>query len=180
MTPPAPVSISTSDAPIELVIERSLFAMRWLLAPIYLGLAASLFVVLFKFAQRTVGLFSNLLAMDPSTTTIEVLSLLELSFLASLILTVMFAGYRIFVSARQFPGDAERPDWIRRVGFSELKLRLIASLVVIAAIQLLEDFMDIANTTNRELAWTVGITLTFVGAGVLLAVMERVSPTPRR
>ena len=37
-------------------IERGIFASRWLLAPLYLGLAVSLLLLLFKFAQGTVEL----------------------------------------------------------------------------------------------------------------------------
>ena len=37
-------------------IERGIFASRWLLAPLYLGLTVSLLLLLVKFAQGTVEL----------------------------------------------------------------------------------------------------------------------------
>jgi uncharacterized protein (TIGR00645 family) len=39
----------------------------------------------------------------------------------------------------------------------------------------LEDFMNIADVTDRELYWAVGIHLTFVVSGVLLGVMDRLT-----
>jgi uncharacterized protein (TIGR00645 family) len=36
----------------ERVVERAIFASRWLLVPFYLGLAVSLVVLLIKFGQK--------------------------------------------------------------------------------------------------------------------------------
>jgi uncharacterized membrane protein YqhA len=43
----------------ERVIEFLIFGSRWLLAPIYLGLAAGLVVLLIKFAQHAIELLSH-------------------------------------------------------------------------------------------------------------------------
>ena len=40
----------------ERVVERMIFASRWLLAPFYLGLTVSLVVLLIKFGQKIVKL----------------------------------------------------------------------------------------------------------------------------
>jgi uncharacterized protein (TIGR00645 family) len=61
------------------------------------------------------------------------------------------------------------------VDFSDLKLKLMGSIVAISAIQVLESFMNVANLSDRELAWSVGIHMAFVASGVLLAVMDRMS-----
>lgn len=48
----------------ERVVERTIFASRWLLAPFYLGLAVSLVVLLIKFVQKTIALvFSTLISV---------------------------------------------------------------------------------------------------------------------
>jgi uncharacterized protein (TIGR00645 family) len=43
---------------IERVVERTIFASRWLLAPFYVGLAVSLVVLLIKFGQKTITLLT--------------------------------------------------------------------------------------------------------------------------
>jgi uncharacterized protein (TIGR00645 family) len=61
------------------------------------------------------------------------------------------------------------------VDFSGLKMKLIASIVAISAIALLRAFMQLAEgavLSDRSLAWLVGIHLTFVVSGVLLALMD--------
>jgi uncharacterized protein (TIGR00645 family) len=46
---------------VERFVERTIFASRWLLAPFYLGLAASLLVLLAKFGQKMGALITNAL-----------------------------------------------------------------------------------------------------------------------
>ncbi len=61
------------------------------------------------------------------------------------------------------------------VGFSELKLKLMASIVAISAIHLLEDFMNTPSLADRDLAWRAGLHVIFVVSGLLLAVMDRIA-----
>ena len=61
------------------------------------------------------------------------------------------------------------------IDFSGLKMKLMASIAAISAIALLRAFMRLAEgeaIDERELAWLVGIHLTFVFSGVLLALMD--------
>jgi uncharacterized protein (TIGR00645 family) len=88
---------------------------------------------------------------------------------------VMFAGYENFVSKLELVGHKDKPSWMGHVDFSDLKLKLMASIVAISAIQVLENFMNVAHLSDRELAWSVGIHMAFVASGVLLAVMDRLS-----
>ena len=66
-------------------------------------------------------------------------------------------------------------DWMGQVGFGDLKLKLLASIVAISAIHLLEGFLDAEHESDRALAWLVGIHMAFVVSAVLLALMDRVS-----
>jgi uncharacterized protein (TIGR00645 family) len=59
-----------------------------------------------------------------------------------------------------------------KVDFGGLKLKLIASIVAISAIQLLKTFMDIAALTETQAFRQVVVYLTFVASGVLLALMD--------
>lgn len=61
-----------------------------------------------------------------------------------------------------------------QVGFSDIKLKLMASSVAISAIRVLEEFMNATHVTNREFAWIVGIHMAFVFSGLLLALGDRV------
>jgi uncharacterized protein (TIGR00645 family) len=123
----------------ERVAERTIFASRWLLAPFYVGLAFSLLVLLIKFAENTVKLVSNALVSNSNDVITDVLSLIDLCLVASLLLIVMFAPYENFVSRFQLEDNKYRPSWMGRVDFGDLKVKLLTSIVAIAAIHVLES-----------------------------------------
>lgn len=160
---------------IEHALERAIFASRWLLAPFYLGLAGGLAVLLVKFAQEAVALVLHTATLSAGGVIVGLLALIDLSLMASLVMMVILAGYESFVSRLDIASHHDRLEWMGRVGFSELKLKLMASIVAISAIRLLEGFMNVGHLTDRDLAWLVGIHLTFVVSGVLLALMDRLT-----
>jgi uncharacterized protein (TIGR00645 family) len=58
------------------------------------------------------------------------------------------------------------------VGFGDLKLKLMASIVAISAIHVLESFINVEHLSDSELGWRVGIHLAFVVSGLLLALID--------
>jgi uncharacterized protein (TIGR00645 family) len=166
---------------MQQLIERLLFGSRWLLVLFYLGLVVGLLALLVKFVQEVVHLIPGLLAMSGSQTIVAVLSLIDLSLVGSLTILVVLSGYESFVSQLQVP--EARPEWMGKVDFSGLKLKLMGSVVAISAIQLLEAFMNIGNpgaASERDLMWMVAILLAFVVAGMLLALMDRLTASAHR
>lgn len=158
---------------IERVFENVIFGSRWLLAPFYLGLAVSLGILLVKFAQQAIELLVHAISTEGSEIILGILSLIDLSLMANLLLMVIFAGYESFVSRLDVDGQQDRLGWMGQIGFGDLKLKLMASIVAISAIHLLEAFMNADHLTDRKLGWLVGIHMAFVTSGVLLALMDR-------
>lgn len=160
---------------IEIAFERFLFTSRWLLAPFYLGLAISLAGLLLKFAMAAVDLILHSFSGTSDHLIVGVLGLIDISLMANLVLMVMFAGYENFVSRMHMHDHPDKPEWMGTVGFGDLKLKLMTSIVAISAIHVLEDFMNTANITDRDLAWRAGLHMLFIVSGVLLALMDRIS-----
>jgi len=143
------------------------------MAPFYLGLVVSLAMLLVKFLQELIHVAPGVFSMSESEVILAILTLIDLSLAGNLLLMVIFAGYENFVSKIDTGGHEDRPDWMGTVDFSGLKLKLIASIVAISGIQLLRSFMDIQNTSDRDLQWMLIIHITFVVSGVLLALMDK-------
>ncbi len=160
---------------VETTFERLLFTSRWLLAPFYLGLAISLGVLLLKFTVSAVDLMMHSLSGSQDHLIVGVLGLIDVSLMANLVLMVMFAGYENFVSRMDMQDHPDRPEWMGTVGFGDLKLKLMTSIVAISAIHVLEDFMNTPNLSDRDLAWRAGLHFLFILSGVLLALMDRLS-----
>ncbi|NBU32270.1 MAG: hypothetical protein EBS36_03760 [Actinobacteria bacterium] len=157
----------------ELLSERALFGARWLLLPLYLGLAASLFFVVYKFVSTFYETVRDLPEMDLHGATLEVLQLLDITLLGNLVVIIIFSGYENFVSKINVAqSSVDRPAWMGKVDYSGLKIKLIGSLVAISVIELLHDFMNAENIDGEVEKWRIGIHLTFVISGVLFALMD--------
>jgi uncharacterized protein (TIGR00645 family) len=61
------------------------------------------------------------------------------------------------------------------IDFSQLKLKLLSTIVAISAIKLLEVFMDVPKFDARDLNYYIGIHLTFVISTLIYAFSDRVS-----
>jgi uncharacterized protein (TIGR00645 family) len=91
------------------------------------------------------------------------------------LLIISFSGYENFVSKMSVGDHEDRPGWMGKIGFSDLKLKLIGAIVAISAVELLKAFINIQDLTSEQLAWKVGIHLTFVASGVLFALTDRIA-----
>ena len=155
------------------VIERLLLASRWLLAPLYLGLVVCLFALLIKAGQHVYHVANTLLEATESEVILSVLGLVDLTLAASLVLIIMFSGYENFITTITAKSMVARPAWLSQIDFTGMKLKLLASIVSISAIQLLREFMSIAERTDRELLWAATIHGVFVVSGLVLALTDR-------
>ena len=169
--PPAP-----SRSLPEVTLEWTLFASRWILAPLYLGMILVLVGILIVFMRELFTELVHVGNMDAEQIIVLALSLIDLSLTSNLLLIVIFAGYENFVSKIHVGEHEDRPGWMGTVVFSNLKIKLIASIVAISAIALLRAFLPLADAgapvDQAKLRWMVIIHLTFVVSGVLLAAMD--------
>ena len=154
-------------------IGRVILAARFLMAPFYLGLLVWLCVLTVKFVQKLVVYTTGILAMSENEAILAGLSLIDFALVANLVVVVIFAAWQNFAGAI-LDSDVEHSS-ILSVGteFSSFKLKLIASVVVIASVQILETFVHIEDTPRHEALWRLAILLGLAATGVLLAVMDR-------
>lgn len=160
---------------VENTLEKLIFGSRWLLAPLYLGLVLALALLLVKFFKEFLHFVPLVFNADGGEVIIGLLSLIDVVMVGNLIIIIVFAGYENFVSRMDLDNHEDRPDWMGHVGFAELKMKLIGSIVAISGIELLKAFMHVESMTNEQLAWKVGIHMTFVVSGVLFAIMDRIT-----
>ena len=162
----------------EQIFERLLFNSRWLLAPMYLGLVGALAMMVVIFLRDLLHYLPLILTLKSEQVILVALTLIDITLAANLIVIVMFSGYENFVSKFDFDSGEDRPNWMGKVDFGGLKMKLIASIVAISGIHLLKRFMEISNLSTAsafgetELKWLVVIHLTFVASGVLMALMD--------
>ncbi len=160
---------------LERLIERLLYASRWLLAPVYLALSLVLIALAIKFFQEIYHLFSHILEMAESDMVLVALALIDLSLVGSLLVMVMFSGYENFVSRIDVREGDDELNWLGKLDAGTLKLKVAASIVAISSIHLLRVFVNIPQVPNDKLVWYVVIHLTFVVSALLMGVLDRIS-----
>lgn len=164
---------------IEKSLEATIFRSRWALAPFYLGLVFGIFLLLIKFAQELWHMTTIVFSASEADVIVGILALVDMSLVGSLLLMIIFSGYEIFISKIDTGDNKDRPDWMGKVDFSGLKLKVIGAIVAISAIDLLKSFMDIPGNISdadaNSLKWKVIIHMAFVLSGVLFAVMDKVA-----
>lgn len=165
-------------------IEKSMFASRWLMAPIYVILCFALAIITLKVIQHFFINVPDMADMKLKQVLLFVLQIVDMALIGNLVLMIIFAGYENFVSkidaARNSP---DKPSWMGKVDFSGLKLKLVASIVAISGINLLEAFMSIGYVdefgnslvSDREIQWMIIVHVIFIISGVLLALMDYIA-----
>ena len=157
----------------ERLLEKFLFSSRWLLAPFYVMLVIALGVLLVKGFQETFHFVTHSWASTEAEVILGVLALIDLTFTGSLIVIVIFSGYENFVSKIDSDEHQDWPEWMSKIDFSGLKLKLISSIVAISAIQVLKAFMNLKTISDRDLMWYVAIHMVFVLSGLIMAFSDK-------
>lgn len=160
---------------VEQTLEKSIFVSRWLLVPFLVGLLVSALLLLVKFIGELVHLVTDINSISEIELVLGVLSMVDLTMIASLIFIIVFSSYESFVSKFDTVDHESKPAWMGKVDFSALKMKVIGSIVAISSIELLKIFINLKNYDEQEVFWKVIIFLAFVVAGVLFAAMDRLS-----
>lgn len=158
----------------ELFFERLLFTSRWILAPIFLGLALALIALGIKFFQEAWHLFSEITVSGEAELVLRVLTMIDMALVGSLIVMVMFSGYENFVSTIDAKGS-DTLNWLGKLDAGTLKLKVAASIVAISSIHLLTVFVKVEQIENHKIMWYVIVHLTFVVSALLLGVLDKIS-----
>ena len=161
---------------LERLIESIVFYSRWLLAPMFVGLALGLVFLVVSFVSEFVHFVSTDGMFNSKDTALFILELIDLTLIGSLVAMVAIAGYENFVSKIDFKSDLERPQWMGKVDFAGLKLKVNSALVAISSIELLKVFLNSGSYEEGEIMWRVIIHSVFVVSGFIFALTEKFMP----
>lgn len=160
---------------MENFIERTLYASRWLLAPIYLGLSLTLLAIGIKFFQEIFHLMPQILTMKETDLVLVTLTFVDLALIGGLLVMVMLSGYENFVSTIDVAEETEKLGWLGKLDSGSLKQKVAASIVAISSIHLLKAFMNAQEIANDKLMWFVIIHLTFVVSAFGMGLLDRLA-----
>ncbi|MBE8596244.1 TIGR00645 family protein [Xenorhabdus sp. BG5] len=160
---------------MERFLENTMYASRWLLAPVYFGLSLALFALAVKFFLEIMHILPNLLYITESDLILTLLSLIDMALVGGLLVMVMFSGYENFVSSLDIHESKEKLSWLGKMDATSLKNKVAASIVAISSIHLLRVFMDAKNVPDNKLMWYVIIHLTFVLSAFMMGYLDKLT-----
>ncbi|MBZ9937656.1 TIGR00645 family protein [Mesorhizobium sp. BR1-1-16] len=158
---------------IEALIERVILGSRWVLVVFNFGLAAALVLYAFSFILKFIKVASGVFVLDESEMILSMLSLIDATLVASLLLMVMVSSYENYVS-RLDNADVQL-SWLGKLDAGSLKIKVASSIVAISSIHLLQIFLNADSYDNMKIMWFVVLHLTFVISALLLGVLDRIS-----
>lgn len=164
---------------MEKLLESLMYASRWIMAPIYLGLSLVLVALGIKFFQEIIHLLPHILETKEVDLILLVLTLIDITLVGGLIVMVMFSGYENFVSKLDIDESAEKLSWLGQLDANSLKNKVAASIVAISSIHLLKVFMDVKNIDNEKILWYVIIHITFVLSAFAMGYLDRLTKSAK-
>lgn len=166
-------------------VERFILWSRWFQMPMYLGLILGCILYSYKFLMELLHIVNHALYGDPTTGSkltesqlmMSVLTLIDMTMVANLLIMVIIGGYNTFVSKIAYKdGDAEdKPDWLDKIDAGTMKVKLAVALISISGIHLLQTFLQLDTKDNTKVMIQIAIHFTFVVSAILLAWTDRVA-----
>ncbi|QDE32751.1 MULTISPECIES: TIGR00645 family protein [Shewanella] len=160
---------------MEKVFERLMYASRWIMAPIYLGLSLILFALAVKFFQEIFHVLPNIFTIGEVDLVLITLSLIDITLVGGLLIMVMFSGYENFVSQLDVGENSEKLNWLGKMDSGSLKNKVAASIVAISSIHLLKIFMNAENVSNDKIMWYLLIHITFVLSAFAMGYLDKIT-----
>jgi uncharacterized protein (TIGR00645 family) len=162
------------------IIETILFGSRWLLVPMYLGLLGLLVLLGAYFIGELIHALPLITQLTEKQLLVLSLSLLDLLLTANLVVVVIISGYASFVRRIDYNAQDATPEWMGKINFSNLKLRLLSAITVIGAVHLLRSFLEVESESNHDLLWQVIIVMVFGLLSLMLAVTDKLTESDHR
>ena len=164
---------------LEHAVEYVILASRWLLVVFYLGLTAALGLYAISFMKKLWEYFSHVMDLEETEAILKILSLIDASLVASLVVMVIISGYENFVSKFDNAEGGEL-SFLGKIDASSLKIKVASTIVAISSIHLLQIFLNADKYTESKIMWLTIVHMAFVLSALLLAYIDRVMTATKK
>lgn len=153
------------------MVGKLIYASRWMLIPLYLGLFPALFSYDNTYFHELMRLaFSS--ANDPNRQMLMIVDLLDIIMVANLVVMVAISGYAIFIREYDVAELGNRPRWFNNINSVTQKIKMSISLVAVTGIHLLHSFFETQQTSWEILGKQIAIHATFLISTIILCGIE--------
>lgn len=160
---------------MEKSIEKIIYASKWLLFPVYIGLSFGFILLTLKFFQQIIHIIPELFTITESGLILTVLSLVDIALVGGLLVMVMFSGYENFILKMTVDDKHQKLSWMGKMDVNSIKNKVASSIVAISSVHLLRLFMEAEKVADNKIMWSVIIHLAFVLSAFGMAYIDRMS-----
>ena len=154
------------------LLRGAVHLIHLLQLPLFMGLLLALLVFGATFFYSIVEAVMSLDFLDRNKAILLVLNLLDMVFIANLVVMVMVSGYNIHYA--DVTSSPEELDSItNRDAFSAVKSRIAATLVIISAIHILHEILAEDMATTRELLVLAVMNVVLLATAAVLVFLAR-------
>ena len=157
----------------EIAFEKIIFASRWVQAPLYAGRIVAGILYAYKYIIELIHLCATINEITETALMLGILTLVDITMVANLLIMVIIGGYSTFVSRIDIDKHEDKPEWLQKIDAGTLKVKLAGALVGISGIHLLITFINIKSYETIHVMWQVIIHVVFLLSSVMLAYSER-------
>jgi uncharacterized protein (TIGR00645 family) len=145
------------DSTIVDRVGGAIYAIRWGLVPMYLGLWLPIigycihyFQEIFSFTFAVEGYYPIFRLHDSSEWLLFILNLIDITMIGNLVVMTTIGGYSTFVKEFKIQSLENKPRWMNGLDSTTLKIKMSMSLAGVSAVHLLKTFIDISDRPGAD------------------------------
>lgn len=154
------------------LMRRSVIVIHLLQLPLYFGLMLALLVFGATFFYAIFDAVEDLEFLDRNAAILLVLDLLDMVFIANLVVMVMVSGYNAYCAAARNADSAEAQITYSDE-FAPVKARIAATLVIISGIHIVHEVLSDETRDVVELLALAGVHLVLLASAAVFTFLSR-------
>ncbi len=155
-------------------LDAPVFASRWMLYIIHIGLTICLAIYCLKFAQVIVELCYLAPTIDSEELMVRVLSAIDGAMVANLLVMINIGGYQIFIH-RLHIDPRVRPQWLDHLDSMMMKVKVGVSIASITGVQVLKDFMNVEHVPHDIIDMKLKIHIVCLVSAAFFALIWKIT-----
>lgn len=156
---------------MERLIESLVLGLRWLLAPLYVALLASVTLIYVMVGRELLHAAEDIMTLTDVQLVVILCSVLDLVLLANLLVMVAVSSHESYVSRFDHGAMNDKPEWLGKLDSGNVKVKVAVSVSMISAIHLLRAFLD--NAPAERLTVLAGVHVVFILSTLGVALVDR-------
>lgn len=156
-------------------LGNAVFAVRWILYPINVGLIVALCFYVLAFLYNDYHFIRYEFTWSMEALMVMLLGFVDASMVANLIVMVVQGGHRIFIHRFVIADKSDRPQWLDHIDSGILKVKIALSIAGITLIQILKDFVHVESIDWTLTEHRIVIHVVALFSALMMALIWRVT-----